>query len=192
MDVELARASRHSYPLSLLLLDVDHFKAINDRFGHAGGDQVLAAIGALLNKSMRKTDLESRWGGEEFVLTLTSTELEGARITAERVRRDIESLSIQTGDGQVIAVTASIGVAVLRAGEPMVKLVDRADQAMYAAKVGGRNRVVVDTSTNPALASPTYDAATADPATEDPEADSSADDEPTGRRRALDSKTAAN
>jgi two-component system cell cycle response regulator len=145
MDVELARAARHRYPLSFMLLDVDHFKAINDKFGHAGGDQVLAAIGNLLHSTMRKTDVASRWGGEEFVLALTSTDLPGARVAAERVRRDIAALSIRNGE-QTIVVTASVGVAALRRGEPLAQLVDRADQAMYAAKVAGRNRVVVDSS----------------------------------------------
>jgi two-component system cell cycle response regulator len=144
MDVELARAERHRYPLSLMLLDVDHFKSINDRFGHACGDQVLAAIGTMLHATMRKTDLASRWGGEEFVLTLTSTDLAGARVAAERVRRDIEALSIRTSDGQPIVVTASVGLVTLCRREPLARLVDRADQAMYAAKIAGRNRLVVD------------------------------------------------
>src|SRR5215471_479734 len=144
IDLELARSARHGYPLSLMLLDVDHFKSINDRWGHATGDQVLAAIGAMLRSTMRRTDVASRWGGEEFVLAMPSTPLAGGRVAAERVRRDIAALTILDHEGKRIAVTASIGLVELHRGESLAQLVDRADKAMYGAKVGGRNRVVVD------------------------------------------------
>jgi two-component system cell cycle response regulator len=144
IDIEIARSTRHHYPLCLMLLDVDHFKKINDTWGHAGGDQVLAAIGRLLRDTMRKSDLASRWGGEEFVLALTSTNVKGGRVAAERVRKQIAALEIRDDKGAAIPITASIGVAVMQPGEPLSQLVDRADQAMYGAKVGGRNRVVVD------------------------------------------------
>lgn len=150
IDVELARCARHGYPLSLMLLDVDHFKTINDRWGHATGDQVLAAIGAMLRRTMRRTDVASRWGGEEFVLAMPSTPLAGGRVAAERVRRDIAALTILDHEGKRIAVSASLGLVELWPGESLSGLVDRADKAMYGAKVGGRNRVVVDDSAAPA------------------------------------------
>jgi two-component system cell cycle response regulator len=159
IDVELSRCARHGYPLSLMLLDVDHFKIVNDHWGHAAGDQVLAAIGAMLRRTMRRTDVASRWGGEEFVLAMPSTPLAGGRVAAERVRRDIEALTILDHEGQRIAVSASVGLVELQAGESLARLVDRADKAMYGAKVGGRNRVVADDS----IASAPSGAANLDP-----------------------------
>jgi diguanylate cyclase (GGDEF)-like protein len=144
MGVELARSERHQYPLAVMMLDVDHFKQINDARGHAAGDQVLAAIGGLLTRIGRKTDLAARWGGEEFVIGLTSTELEGGSQFAERVRRGIEELMILDGRER-IDVTASVGLAVLRSGERVESLINRADRAMYAAKASGRNRVIIET-----------------------------------------------
>jgi two-component system cell cycle response regulator len=144
MEVEIARSVRHGYPLCVMLMDVDHFKAINDRRGHASGDRVLAAMGSMLGPSLRRSDLAARWGGEEFVVALTSTELDGGRVVAERVRLEIERMIVLDGKGEPIPVTASVGLACLLPGEDVHALVDRADKAMYAAKVGGRNRLVVD------------------------------------------------
>jgi diguanylate cyclase (GGDEF)-like protein len=144
MDIEVARAARYHYPLCVLLMDVDHFKAINDGRGHAAGDQVLAAMGAMLGPALRKSDLCARWGGEEFVVGLTSTDVEGGRLVAERVRQAIERLDVPNGKGEKIPVTASVGLACILSGESTHALIDRADKAMYAAKVAGRNRLVVD------------------------------------------------
>jgi diguanylate cyclase (GGDEF)-like protein len=141
---ELARAKRYSHPLSVLLLDVDHFKQINDRYGHAAGDQVLSAVGKLLSSNLRGSDFAARWGGEEFVVALTNTESEGGRVAAERARVSVEELVIDDGSGQRIAVTASVGLASLQPDESLEQLMDRADRAMYAAKYGGRNRVGFD------------------------------------------------
>lgn len=141
---ELARAKRYNDRLSVILLDVDHFKQINDKRGHAAGDVVLAAVGKLLNGALRTCDIVARWGGEEFVLVLPSTSLEGAEQTAERVRELLEHAQIKDNDGDRIPVTASFGVATLLATENLEQLVDRADRAMYLAKSGGRNRVVCD------------------------------------------------
>jgi diguanylate cyclase (GGDEF)-like protein len=139
---ETRRAQRYHDALSVILLDVDHFKHINDHHGHAAGDLVLASGGRLLAGSVRNCDVVARWGGEEFVLALPSTPLAGAVEVAERVRRDLEGASMVAQSGLAIPLTASFGVAQLRKCESIDALIDRADRAMYEAKIGGRNRVV--------------------------------------------------
>jgi two-component system cell cycle response regulator len=141
MRGELSRCARHSYPVAFALLDVDHFKRVNDKYGHAAGDRVLCAMGALLGQHLRASDLAARWGGEEFVVAFTSTGLDGARVVADRLREVIESAVIADDAGERIPVTASIGVSIWTAGEALESLVSRADQAMYASKSSGRNRV---------------------------------------------------
>ncbi|HEY3496465.1 MAG TPA: diguanylate cyclase [Polyangiaceae bacterium] len=140
--VEVNRAGRYGTALSALLFDVDHFKAINDRHGHSGGDLVLNALGKLLTTVLRIPDIPARWGGEEFVVALPNTDLDGARVVAERIRGEVERLSVFSGDVRV-PVTISVGVAVLERTDTLDTLVDRADRAMYASKVAGRNRVSV-------------------------------------------------
>jgi diguanylate cyclase (GGDEF)-like protein len=149
---EVGRARRYGEKLSVILLDVDHFKQINDKRGHAAGDMVLSAMGKLLKAAVRNCDIVARWGGEEFVLVLPSTSLAGAEQLADRIRELIERANIKNGDDDVIPVTASFGVASYTAGETVEQIVDRADRAMYQAKSNGRNRVVCDT-TSPALVS---------------------------------------
>jgi two-component system cell cycle response regulator len=139
---EVAGAARYGHPLSLVLLDLDHFKRINDGFGHGMGDAVLQATGECLSKQVRTSDLAARWGGEEFVMALTSTDVAGAACFCERVRSAIEALVIAAPDGGRVAVTASIGFASYASGESLEELVERADKAMYVAKSSGRNRVV--------------------------------------------------
>jgi two-component system, cell cycle response regulator len=151
MDAELARCTRHGHSLSVLLLDVDHFKPINDQRGHLAGDHVLAALGKLLDRTLRKSDLAARWGGEEFVAALTNTGLEGGRTTAERLRKAVEMLEVRESSGEMIPVTASVGLATWEPGEKIDDLIERADRAMYAAKSAGRNRAVV--AEGPAMAS---------------------------------------
>ncbi len=140
--VEISRASRYGTPLGLLLMDVDHFKQINDSYGHAGGDRVLSALGALLRERLRTPDIPARWGGEEFVVALPNTDLAGAALAAERLRAAVAEAGIRHGSAD-IPVTISIGVSALDGGETLEALTERADQAMYAAKVKGRNCVVV-------------------------------------------------
>ncbi len=145
LAVELARSERRPRPLTLLLLDVDHFKMINDGRGHASGDRVLAALGKLLRKTqVRAGDLAARWGGEEFVVAYFDTPLEGAMTASERLRTAIAALQVVDDLGAPFTVTASIGLAELRPGERAEALVGRADRAMYASKAGGRNRVTAD------------------------------------------------
>jgi two-component system cell cycle response regulator len=143
VEIELSRSVRHGYPFSLLLLDVDHFKNVNDSHGHSAGDRVLSAIGELLRKQLRLADLITRWGGEEFVVGCTSTPADGALVTAERLRVAIEKLVVLSDHGERIPVTGSIGCATWRGGESIASLVDRADRAMYRAKTTGRNRVEI-------------------------------------------------
>ncbi len=143
MKSEVARCERHGYALSFALLDIDHFKQVNDQRGHAGGDRVLAAMGTLLQSLLRRSDYAGRWGGEEFVVTYTSTDLEGAHVAAERLRMAVEALVVTDEVGEPIPITISVGLAMWRPGESIERLVDRADRAMYASKTAGRNRVSV-------------------------------------------------
>jgi diguanylate cyclase (GGDEF)-like protein len=138
---ELHRTQRYQDSMSFILLDVDHFKHINDRFGHAAGDLVLGSVARLLLDGVRNCDVVARWGGEEFVLALPSTGLAGAREVAERARKRLETAEIVTELGERIPVTASFGVAQLGPNERIEQVVDRADRAMYVAKSSGRNRV---------------------------------------------------
>ncbi len=144
MHSEIARCNRYGGTLSLMLLDLDHFKRINDERGHAAGDRVLAALGDLLRRRTRESDHTARWGGEEFVVALTVTDEAAGRIAAERVRRAIEEVVVHDDRGARIPLSASIGLAGWRTGETLEALVARADAAMYASKAGGRNRVTVD------------------------------------------------
>jgi two-component system cell cycle response regulator len=139
---ELLRTTRYTDSLSIIVLDVDHFKQINDKWGHAVGDMVLAAVARLLGATVRACDVVARWGGEEFVLALPSTPLIGASHVAERVRAALESSEILDPSGQRVPVTASLGVAQFAPEESLEQVVDRADRAMYGAKSTGRNRVV--------------------------------------------------
>jgi len=142
IERERARSDRHAFPLSVLLLDVDHFKRINDERGHAAGDAVLQGIARVLVSVARKSDFVARWGGEEFVVGLPQTSEAGARIAGERVRRAVAAESHAAPDGgQPMRVTVSVGVASADAPWSIDRLVGAADAAMYAAKTRGRNRV---------------------------------------------------
>ncbi|MFO0557670.1 MAG: GGDEF domain-containing protein [Polyangiales bacterium] len=143
---EFSFARRHKTALSVIFIDADHFKRVNDSFGHPAGDAVLRAIGGYLKRAMRVEDLVARFGGEEFVIVLRGVEREGVLIAAERVRAGIEALWIEH-DGRDLAVTASIGVATLSATRDYASveaLLTAADDALYRAKELGRNRVVAD------------------------------------------------
>jgi diguanylate cyclase (GGDEF)-like protein len=141
LDREVARAQRHGYPLCVLLLDVDHFKAINDLRGHPSGDAVLAALGPLLVSQTRQIDLAGRWGGEEFVVALTGADPAGGVISAERIRLAVAGMKVRDTAGELLFVTVSIGVASYQENDTVESLIDRADRAMYVAKSSGRNRV---------------------------------------------------
>ena len=140
---EWLRYQRYMRPLSLLILDIDNFKSINDRFGHAAGDNVLIAMGKICNSAKRKTDVLARVGGEEFALLLPETDEAAATIFAERLRQEIED-HLHLIDGERVRVTVSIGMAsATQSMSGFEALRKRADDALYAAKRGGRNRVVV-------------------------------------------------
>src|SRR6185436_15934189 len=111
LEIEMERATRLHYPLSLILLDVDHFKAINDTRGHASGDVVLASLGRLLGQEARKSDLLARWGGEEFIIVLSGADVDGGKIAAERYRAAIETFEVSDSGGDRIPITASMGLA---------------------------------------------------------------------------------
>ena len=145
---EVVRTSRYKDRFSIILMDVDHFKLINDRRGHAGGDAVLASVARLLSTCVRSCDVVARWGGEEFVVALPSTGLEGAAEVAERLRSQLECREIIDSNGERVPVTASFGVAELSPGEKLDPLIDRADRGMYAAKTAGRNQVFLARGTS--------------------------------------------
>ena len=141
---EFQRSQRYGHPLALLLLDIDYFKRINDRYGHRAGDQVLRTVAAILREGLRQVDIPCRYGGEEFVMLLPETPLDTAMAAAQRLGATLAETPIQTEKGPV-PVTVSIGVAALLNGENLTLevLLERADQAMYAAKQAGRNQVQV-------------------------------------------------
>ena len=141
LDEELQRSRRLATPFSVLLLDLDHFKQVNDVHGHSAGDLVLQAVAAALRQGVRPYDLCCRYGGEEFLVILPETALEDAAGIAERLRRDIENLKITAAKETALQITASIGAAALLGHETIDQLVARADEAMYNAKSSGRNRV---------------------------------------------------
>jgi diguanylate cyclase (GGDEF)-like protein len=125
-------------PLSVLMADLDHFKDINDAWGHAAGDAVLEAFGRLLLENLRKEDLPGRIGGEEFLVLLPGLAENGAYNCAERIRRVVESLELEYPPERL---TCSFGVSTFRRGENVDDLIRRADEALYSAKRAGRNRV---------------------------------------------------
>ncbi len=137
---ELMRSDRYGDKLSLLMIDLDRFKEVNDTYGHLAGDRVLRGFCEIARNCLRSTDILGRWGGEEFVALLPETGPKGAHLLAERLRMTLEGLRF---DGE-IKVTASIGIAGYREGDDLGTLLGRADASMYRAKQGGRNRVVID------------------------------------------------
>ena len=138
---ELSRTERYGYPLTVLMLDVDFFKRINDTYGHDIGDLALKALTGTCGDALRGSDLLGRLGGEEFALLLPSTPLAGAGILAERIRAEVERMRLETLQGE-LAFTVSIGACAYAEDESFDALLGRADRALYAAKHGGRNRVV--------------------------------------------------
>jgi diguanylate cyclase (GGDEF)-like protein len=141
MAGELRRAKRSSHRLTLVMLDLDDFKAINDRFGHLCGDSVLASVGQRMSAVLRGSDIKCRYGGDEFLVLLPDTPAAGAHRVAETLRRELEERPVRWQD-QSIVVTASFGIAELREDDVEIEgLVARADAALYRAKQGGRNRV---------------------------------------------------
>jgi two-component system, cell cycle response regulator len=143
LDKEVMRARRHVRDLSFLMLDIDHFKKINDVHGHLAGDYVLKEVARLIQHRIRRDEVLARYGGEEFAIILPETNLEGARALAEGLRERIEQ-SRFVFQGEIIRVTISIGGALLEDDKVSTDLIGRADEKLYAAKRAGRNRVFVE------------------------------------------------
>jgi diguanylate cyclase (GGDEF)-like protein len=142
LDKELMRARRHARDLSFLMLDIDHFKKINDLHGHLAGDYVLKEVARIIQQRIRRDEVLARYGGEEFAVILPETNLEGARALADGLREKIEE-SRFVFQGETIRVTISIGVATLHDDDKTsLDLIKRADEKLYAAKRAGRNRVL--------------------------------------------------
>ncbi len=142
LGAELSFSARHSVPLALLMLDLDHFKQINDTYGHQAGDQVLRKVSELLQSSIRAEDVVARYGGEEFVILAPGIDMTQSRMLADRIRKLVEKLALWWND-DVISVTLSAGVAchIPPDVKTNTELIENADRALYKAKAQGRNRV---------------------------------------------------
>jgi diguanylate cyclase (GGDEF)-like protein len=149
LEMELARAERRGTPIALLMIDIDHFKRLNDTRGHHAGDLILRDLATILTRDLREVDTAARYGGEEFILLLPETDQEGAKLVAQRMRSAVEQANFFTGTpgrtgNPVEHVTISIGVALFPAeAHTKRELLDAADAALYAAKGRGRNRVIL-------------------------------------------------
>jgi diguanylate cyclase (GGDEF)-like protein len=149
LGAEIRFAERHAQPLALLMLDIDHFKQINDSHGHMIGDDVLRAIVGVLADTLRAEDVLARYGGEEFSVLVRGVSKENARMLGERLRREVEEMALTKETGEALPLTISVGISMFplenaadvppeRVGE---KLIELADAALYRAKNAGRNRV---------------------------------------------------
>lgn len=145
LSSEHGRARRYSHPFSIVLGDIDHFKKLNDTFGHDFGDEVLVGVAHRLREGLREHDAIARWGGEEFILLLPETSIAGAAVVAEKLRRFVEELAFfpkESNEADPVKVTMSLGAAESTEGADVGAVVIAADKRLYLAKEGGRNRVV--------------------------------------------------
>ncbi len=144
IEKAIADASASHNPLCLVLVDIDHFKTFNDTYGHQTGDQVLRLVAMTLKSNIKGKDLAARYGGEEFVAILPSTDLDGALIVAENIRKAIQAKELlkRSTNEKLGRITASFGVAAFRQSDTVASLIERADRCLYAAKHAGRNRVI--------------------------------------------------
>jgi diguanylate cyclase (GGDEF)-like protein len=140
LDAEIDRVKRYGGTFSIIFFDLDHFKAINDEYGHLVGDEVLKQVAEVVENANRRADIFARYGGEEFIILSPATDLNGAQQHAERLRRDIENHRF----GEINRLTCSFGIAEYKAGtDDVPSLFKRADSALYNAKKAGRNRVEI-------------------------------------------------
>jgi len=133
---EISRIDRYDHGLSIILMDIDHFKMVNDKLGHQAGDEVLKDVAATLRENVREVDIVGRWGGEEFLIICPETDLEGAYAIAEKMRSKMENWNLKS-----VNATGSFGVAEFAKGDEEGDLIRKADRALYKAKESGRNRV---------------------------------------------------
>lgn len=137
-----AQWDRHHRPFSVIMADIDHFKRVNDHHGHEAGDHVLQEVSHLLQSGVRKEDVVARWGGEEYLVLLTETTIDGASVVAEKLRRRVEEHVVVAEQAQ-LQITMTFGVATFHADDTLETCIARADSALYEGKTSGRNRVVV-------------------------------------------------
>jgi diguanylate cyclase (GGDEF)-like protein len=142
---EIERTARYRHNLSLLLLDIDHFKQYNDTWGHLEGDKVLMSIGRIINACMRAMDTAYRYGGDEFAVLLPETDLQPAGMVGHRIKNLISQKIFEPEPAVDASITISIGAAEFRSGEDVSSFIHRADQALYRSKENGRNRLTYDT-----------------------------------------------
>lgn len=147
LTLETERAKRYGTPFGVAMIDIDHFKQVNDNYGHTIGDEALQAVAQALTASARTTDVVTRWGGEEFAVFLANTDMAGCKQAADRFREQVERIP-RFEDGPA-GLTVSVGVAVYEAEDTPERLIERADHALYRAKRAGRNRVVAVGATDP-------------------------------------------
>jgi len=143
IEQEIDLATRHDHTLSLMMMDIDRFKQINDNYGHIVGDAVLKSFADCIVECMRSSDIVFRYGGEEFVILLRNTKIAGAQLLAERMRKNVEEMKFDYNKIK-LNISVSIGLAELQEGDDRLELVERADALLYKAKEGGRNRVEVE------------------------------------------------
>jgi diguanylate cyclase (GGDEF)-like protein len=141
LKIEIDRSNRYEQPLTLLLLDLDDFKAFNDTYGHIEGDQLLRRLGRVVKRCLRETDFAFRYGGEEFTILLPMTTSRDAAVTAERIRSELKEENFSPAPGKDVHVTVSIGLGQYKPQEDMKIFVHRVDQLMYQAKKNGKDRV---------------------------------------------------
>ncbi|MNX81335.1 Response regulator PleD [compost metagenome] len=143
LNRDFAQARRHRRHLSVIMLDIDHFKSFNDTYGHALGDQVIQSVALVIGQAVRLADVVARYGGEEFIVALPDTDLEGAVIVAERIRRSVSEIELTDPEGNPLRqITVSLGVSAIRLeDERIAELIERADRGLYVAKVKGRNQI---------------------------------------------------
>ncbi|MFO1111052.1 MAG: GGDEF domain-containing protein [Bradyrhizobium sp.] len=146
IEAAVAAAGESGEPLSLLMFDIDHFKAFNDSYGHLTGDQVLRLVGMSLKQTIKGQDITARYGGEEFAVVLPNTALRQALTVADHIRRAVMAKELKKkSTGEILGrVTISVGVSILKAGDDTDSLIERADACLYAAKRNGRNRVICE------------------------------------------------
>jgi diguanylate cyclase len=146
IETAVEQAIENNEPLSLMMLDIDHFKSFNDNYGHLTGDQVLRLVGISLKQTIKGQDITARYGGEEFAVILPNTTLRQALTVADNIRRAVMSKQLKKkSTGEILGrVTVSVGVSMLQAGDDTQSLIERADTCLYAAKRNGRNRVICE------------------------------------------------